>query len=47
VATLDYAGVIRVWDACTDCQNPTALLALAQTRVTRQLTPAERRTFLS
>jgi hypothetical protein len=44
-ATLDYAGVIRVWDACTYCQNPTALLALAQTRVTRQLTPAERRTF--
>jgi WD40 repeat protein/DNA-binding SARP family transcriptional activator len=46
IATLDYAGTIRVWDACTDCENPTALLALAKQRVTRQLTPAERRTFL-
>jgi WD40 repeat protein len=46
IATLDYAGTIRIWDACTDCENPTALLALAQHRVTRQLTPAERRTFL-
>jgi WD40 repeat protein/DNA-binding SARP family transcriptional activator len=46
IATLDYAGTIRIWDACTDCENPTALLALAKQRVTRQLTPAERRTFL-
>jgi WD40 repeat protein len=45
VATLDFAGTIRIWDACTDCENPTALLALAKQRVTRQLTPAERRTF--
>jgi WD40 repeat protein/class 3 adenylate cyclase/tRNA A-37 threonylcarbamoyl transferase component Bud32 len=34
-----------LWDACTDCQNPTALLALARSRVTRSLTPEERRTF--
>ncbi len=47
LATLDYSGVINTWDACTDCQNPQALLALAQERITRQLTPAERRTFLS
>jgi WD40 repeat protein len=47
VATLDFDGTIRIWDACTDCQNPTALLALAKQRVTRQLTPAERRTFLN
>jgi WD40 repeat protein len=46
IATLDYAGTIRIWDACTGCENPTALLALAKQRVTRQLTPAERRTFL-
>ena len=45
IATLDYAGTIRVWDACTDCENPAALLALAQKRVTRQLTASERRTF--
>jgi WD40 repeat protein len=46
LATLDFNGTIRIWDACTDCQNSTALLALAKQRVTRQLTPAERRTFL-
>jgi WD40 repeat protein len=46
IATLDYAGTIRLWDACTDCENPTALLATARARVTRQLTAAERRTFL-
>ena len=36
---------VRLWDACTDCQSPGALLALARSRVTRSLTPAERRTF--
>jgi WD40 repeat protein len=46
VATLDYAGTIRIWDACTDCEKPAALLALAKHRVTRQLTTAERQTFL-
>jgi WD40 repeat protein len=46
IATLDYAGTIRIWDACTDCENPAALLALAKHRVTRQLTTAERQTFL-
>jgi WD40 repeat protein len=46
VTTLDYAGVINTWDACTDCRDPQALLALGQRRITRQLTPAERRTFL-
>jgi len=47
VATLDFNGTIRIWDACTDCENASALLALAKQRVTRQLTPAERRTFLT
>jgi WD40 repeat protein len=45
VLSVDSAGAIRLWDACTDCQNPQALLALARARVTRSLTPAERRTF--
>jgi WD40 repeat protein len=36
---------VRMWDACTDCENPRALLALGQSRVTRQLTEAERREF--
>jgi hypothetical protein len=34
-----------LWDACTDCENPTALLALARSHVTRSLTAEERRTF--
>ena len=45
VATLDFAGVIRIWDACNGCTNPAALIALARSRVTRQLTDDERRTF--
>jgi WD40 repeat protein len=45
VLTWDSNGVIAEWDACTYCQNPRALLALAASRVTRQLTPSERRTF--
>jgi WD40 repeat protein len=43
--TWDSNGVIAEWDACKYCQNPRALLALAASRVTRQLTPSERRTF--
>ena len=35
----------RLWDACTDCESPSALLALAQSRVTRALTPQERGEF--
>ncbi|MGH3263183.1 MAG: WD40 repeat domain-containing protein, partial [Trebonia sp.] len=45
VLTYDEAGVFRLWDACTDCENPGALLALGRARVTRALTPQERRTF--
>jgi len=45
VITWDAANVIRAADACTDCQNAKALLALAKTRVTRGLTAQERRTF--
>jgi WD40 repeat protein len=46
VATLDYLGVIDIWDACSDCRDPAALLSIAAKRVTRELTPAERGTFL-
>jgi WD40 repeat protein len=45
LGTVDSAGALRLWDACTDCENPRALLALAAGRVTRSLTPQERRTF--
>jgi WD40 repeat protein len=34
-----------LWDACTDCENPRALLALAGSRVTRSLTAQERTEF--
>jgi hypothetical protein len=36
---------VSLWDACTDCENPAALLALARSRVTRGLTAAERHEF--
>ena len=36
---------VRRWDACSDCENPPALLALAQTRATRTLTARERSEF--
>ena len=39
--------VDTVWDACTACGNATALVAIARTRVTRQLTPLERVTFVA
>jgi WD40 repeat protein len=43
-ALSDNTGV-SLWDACTDCENSPALLALARSRVTRDLTTAERREF--
>jgi WD40 repeat protein len=46
LATDDAKGIVRTWDACTACGNATALLALANQRATRQLTPLERSTFL-
>ena len=36
---------VREWDACTACGDAKALLRIARTRVTRRLTPQERRTF--
>ena len=46
LATGDVSGIVRIWDACTACENANALLALARQRVTRQLTPLQRKTFL-
>ena len=46
IATLDEDGVIRLWDTCTDCENPDAMMALAKTRVTRGLTASEQQTYL-
>src|SRR5262249_2739388 len=43
--TWDAAGTIRLWDACMDCENPSALLELARSSVTRRLTPTERATY--
>jgi hypothetical protein len=45
VATGDQYGVLRVFETCPACGNARALLALARSRVTRQLTPLERKTF--
>jgi WD40 repeat protein len=41
----DATGAVTLWDACTYCENPSALLSLARTRVTRSLKAAERREF--
>jgi WD40 repeat protein len=46
LATDDPKGILRVWDACTACGNTHELLSLAKARVTHQLTPLERTTFL-
>jgi hypothetical protein len=45
VITTDSQGIIRVQDACGLCGNAQGLLRLGASRITRQLTPAERRTF--
>jgi WD40 repeat protein len=47
IVTADTVGTIRVWDTCTACTNARELLAIARGRVTRQLTPLERATYLS
>jgi WD40 repeat protein len=43
--TWDATGTVTLWDACRYCENPSALLNFARSRVTRSLTPAERREF--
>jgi WD40 repeat protein len=46
VGIADQFGVVRFWDGCADCTNAKGLLSIASQRVTRQLTPQERATFL-
>jgi WD40 repeat protein len=46
IVTADTVGTIRVWDACTACTSDRELLRIARGRVTRQLTPLERATYL-
>jgi WD40 repeat protein len=43
---LDNTGVVSIWDPCPGCNDGDALLAASDKRVTRQLTPLERETFL-
>jgi WD40 repeat protein len=45
IVTTNSKGIIRIEDACSLCGNAEELLRLGASRVTRQLTPAERRTF--
>jgi WD40 repeat protein len=45
VVSTDSAGRIRIQDACSLCGDASGLLRLAATRVTRQLTPAERQAY--
>jgi WD40 repeat protein len=45
IVTTDSKGTIRIEDACSLCGNAEGLLRLGASRVTRQLTPSERRTF--
>ena len=41
----DTAGLIQIEDACSLCGNARGLLQLGASRVTRTLTPAERREY--
>jgi WD40 repeat protein len=45
IVTTDSNGIIRIEDACSLCGDAAGLLRLGASRVTRQLTPAERRSF--
>jgi hypothetical protein len=45
--TIELDGVLRLFDACPGCGDAHALLGEAARRATRQLTPAERKTYLS
>ena len=43
----ELTGAVKVFASCPGCGNAHALLAEAERRATRKLTPAERRTYLS
>jgi WD40 repeat protein len=46
IATLDLDGRLRFFSACDGCGDARLLLDEAAARVTRELSPAERRIFL-
>jgi WD40 repeat protein len=45
LAVEDTSKVVRVWDTCDICENPTRLSELAARQSVRELTPGERATF--
>jgi WD40 repeat protein len=45
LAVLDTSDVLRLWDTCEVCENPTRLAKLAAAESVRTLTPSERATF--
>jgi class 3 adenylate cyclase/WD40 repeat protein len=45
LAVQDTRNVVRVWDTCAVCENPTRLAQLAAQQSVRELTPGERATF--
>jgi hypothetical protein len=42
---VDTSDVVRLWDTCDVCENPTRLAKLAAAQSVRTLTPSERATF--
>jgi hypothetical protein len=46
LASAGTEGAVRLWNPCPGCFDPEALLAIAREHVTRELTPAERGTYL-
>ena len=45
LAVEDTSNIVRVWDTCAVCENPTRLAQLAAQESVRALTPGERATF--
>ena len=45
LAVVDTSDVLRVWDTCDLCENPTRLAKVAAAESVRTLTPSERATF--
>jgi WD40 repeat protein len=41
IVTVDFPGVVNLWDTCADCGDVSSLLVLAKQRVVSQLTPLE------
>ena len=45
LAVEDTSNVVRIWDTCAVCENPSRLAQLAAQESVRQLTQSERATF--